>query len=68
VAPQAQPVCGTVASMVSVSDQADRAPVVLADGAALSLGQKRVRWLDAPHLPHNWESNPAEERRNRGRR
>jgi flavorubredoxin len=55
VAPQAQPVCGTVASMVSVNDQADRGPVVLADGAELSLGQKRVRWLDAPHLPHNWE-------------
>src|SRR5262249_42042475 len=21
----------------------------------LSLGKKKVRWLDAPHLPHNWE-------------
>jgi len=24
-------------------------------GEELSLGTKRVRWLDAPHLPHNWE-------------
>jgi len=55
VAPQAQPVCGTVAAMTSVQDLADKPPVVLADGAELSLGHKRMRWLDAPHLPHNWE-------------
>ena len=40
---------------VSVEDFADRPPRALADGAELSLGKKRVRWLDAPHLPHNWE-------------
>jgi glyoxylase-like metal-dependent hydrolase (beta-lactamase superfamily II) len=28
---------------------------VLADGEALSLGRHRVRWFDAPHLPHAWE-------------
>ena len=41
--------------MVSVSDIADRPPRALADGEELSSGDKRVRWLDAPHLPHNWE-------------
>jgi len=55
VAPHAEPVCGTIAAMTSVQDLADRPPVVLADGAELSLGSKRMRWLDAPHLPHNWE-------------
>jgi flavorubredoxin len=55
VAPAAQAVCSTVAAMVSVQDFADRAPRALADGEELSLGTKRVRWLDAPHLPHNWE-------------
>lgn len=55
VAPAAEPVCGKVAAMVSVTDLADRPPRALADGEELSLGQKRVRWLDAPHLPHNWE-------------
>lgn len=55
VAPRAEPVCGKVAAMVSVTDLADRPPRALADGEELSLGQKRVRWLDAPHLPHNWE-------------
>jgi flavorubredoxin len=54
-APQAEPVCGMIAAMVSVTDLADRPPRALADGEELALGKKRVRWLDAPHLPHNWE-------------
>jgi glyoxylase-like metal-dependent hydrolase (beta-lactamase superfamily II) len=54
-APRAEPVCGLIAAMVSVNDLADRPPRALADGQELSLGKKRVRWLDAPHLPHNWE-------------
>jgi flavorubredoxin len=54
-APQAVPLCGTVAAMVSVNDLADRTAVGLADGALLPLGRYRVRWLDAPHLPHAWE-------------
>jgi hypothetical protein len=41
--------------MVSVDDLADRPPRALADGEVLSLGKRKVRWLDAPHLPHNWE-------------
>lgn len=55
VAPTAEPVCSTIAAMVSVDDLADRPPRALADGEELSLGGKTVRWLDAPHLPHNWE-------------
>jgi flavorubredoxin len=55
VAPGAQAVCSAVAAMVSVNDVADRPPRGLADGQELSLGQKRMRWIDAPHLPHNWE-------------
>jgi glyoxylase-like metal-dependent hydrolase (beta-lactamase superfamily II) len=55
VAPRAEPVCSAIAAMVSVTDLADRPPVALADGEELRLGAKRVRWLDAPHLPHNWE-------------
>jgi hypothetical protein len=41
--------------MVSVGDLADKPPRALAEGDQLSLGTKTVRWLDAPHLPHNWE-------------
>jgi len=54
-APQAVPLCGQVAGMVSISDIADRAPRTLADDEALSLGSHRVRWHDTPHLPHGWE-------------
>jgi flavorubredoxin len=55
IAPHAQPVCGRIAAMVSVTDLADRAPRALGDGEDLVIGQKRLRWLDAPHVPHNWE-------------
>lgn len=55
VAPQAVPVCGQIAAMVSIEDLADRAPRALADGETLSLGKHTVQWLDAPHLPHAWE-------------
>ena len=55
LAPRAEPVCGKIAEMVSVTDLADRPPRALADGEELSLGRRSVRWLDAPHLPHNWE-------------
>jgi flavorubredoxin len=54
-APRAEPVCGNVAAMVSIEDLADRPPRALADGETLALGSHRVRWLDAPHLPHAWE-------------
>jgi hypothetical protein len=33
VAPRAEPVCGTIGAMVSVTDLADRPPRALADGA-----------------------------------
>jgi flavorubredoxin len=54
-APRAEPLCGTIAAMVSMNDLADRAPRALADWEELSLGKKRVRWMDAPHVPHGWE-------------
>lgn len=55
-APDAIPLCGTVAVLVSVNDLADRPARALADGESLSLGKRRVRWFDTPHLPHGWES------------
>jgi flavorubredoxin len=54
-APQATPLCGTVAAMVSISDLADRSPRALADGETLALGTHRVQWFDTPHLPHGWD-------------
>ena len=54
-APQAVPLCGSIAAMVSIGDLAIRAPRVLADGESVSLGEHSVRWLDAPHVPHGWD-------------
>jgi flavorubredoxin len=54
-APNAVPVCGQVAAMVSVNDAADRPARALADGETLSLGTHQMRWFDTPHLPHGWE-------------
>jgi flavorubredoxin len=54
-APQAAPLCGAIAAMVSIGDLADRPPRGLADGEVVTLGRHSVRWLDAPHLPHAWE-------------
>ncbi len=55
VAPEAVPLCGMVAKMVSVDDMADREARGLGDGEELRLGKHTLRWLDAPHLPHAWE-------------
>ena len=64
-APQCEPLCGTVAAMVSIGDLADRPPRALADGEAVALGELTVRWLDAPHLPHAWECGFLMEERTR---
>jgi len=54
-APNAVPLCGMVAKMVSVDDVADREARGLADGEQLSIGRKTLRWIDAPHVPHGWD-------------
>jgi flavorubredoxin len=65
VAPGSVPLCGRVAAMVSVADVADRPPRALADGETLSLGERRVRWFDTPHIPHAWECGFLFEERTR---
>jgi flavorubredoxin len=54
-APEAVPVCGQLAAMISIGDFADRAPRALADGEDLALGRHTMRWFDTPHMPHSWE-------------
>jgi flavorubredoxin len=56
VAPQASPLCSTIAASVSINDLADRPAQAIGDGETLSLGDRSVRWFDTPHLPHGWES------------
>lgn len=55
-APQAQVAHGQVGCMVSLNDLCDRPPRALADGEVIDLGGKRIRHIDTPHVPHNWEA------------
>jgi flavorubredoxin len=55
-APNAEPVCGAIAKMVSVDDVSPRPARGLADAEVLDLGSHKVRWFDAPHVPHGWEN------------
>lgn len=55
MAPNAEPLCGEIAAMVSIGDLADRPPRALADGETISLGRHNVTWIATPHLPHAWE-------------
>lgn len=54
-APEAHPLCGSIAAMVSIGDMADREPRALAHGETLTTGKRTMRWFDAPHVPHGWE-------------
>jgi flavorubredoxin len=54
-APEAVPLCGRIAAMVSIGDLADRAPHPLADGEQLVLGGHTLQWFDTPHVPHGWD-------------
>ena len=55
-APAAVAVCSQVAAMVSVNDFAVRPPRALADGEVLRTGRHAFKWIDAPHVPHQWEN------------
>ncbi len=55
-APKAEVAHGALGCMVSLDDLCDRPPRKLGDGQVLDLGGKRVRHIDTPHVPHNWEA------------
>ena len=55
-APYAQVAHGSLGCRVSLGEMASRPPVPLADGEAVTLGAKRVRHIDTPHVPHGWDA------------
>lgn len=55
-APRAEVAHGALGCMVSLDDLCDRPPRKLGDGEVIDLGGKRVRHIDTPHVPHNWEA------------
>jgi glyoxylase-like metal-dependent hydrolase (beta-lactamase superfamily II) len=64
IAPNAAPLCSQVAAMVSVGDLAIRPPRALGDGETMQTGARRYEWVDAPHVPHNWENGYLLDRTN----
>jgi flavorubredoxin len=55
-APNAQVVHGAIACDVSLNDLADRPPRPVADGELITSGERRIRFIATPHVPHGWES------------
>ena len=55
-APHAEVAHGALGCMVSLDDLCARPPRKLADGEVIDLGGRRVRHIDTPHVPHNWEA------------
>ncbi|HSO97008.1 MAG TPA: MBL fold metallo-hydrolase [Acidimicrobiia bacterium] len=55
-APHATVAHGVMGCEVSLNDMADRPPRALTDGEVIDLGDKRVRHIDTPHVPHGWEA------------
>ena len=55
-APNATPAHGQLGCNVWLTDMADRPPRALKDDETIDLGGKKVRWLDTPHVPHNWDA------------
>ena len=55
-APNATPAHGQVGINIWVTDMANRAPRALKNDEVIDLGGKKVRWLDTPHVPHNWDA------------
>jgi flavorubredoxin len=56
VAPEAQVAHGSLGCMVSIDEMSDRPARPLADGEIIEIGDKRVRHIDTPHVPHAWEA------------
>jgi flavorubredoxin len=55
-APTATPMHGQIGINIWVTDMANRAPRALKNDEVVDLGGKKVRWLDTPHVPHNWDA------------
>lgn len=55
IAPAAEPVASTFGAGIFLADSALRPGRGLSDGERLVLGERVLRWLDAPHLPHGMD-------------
>ena len=56
-APNAQVAHTARGCMVSINDLADRPPAPIDPDASLDLGERRLRSIDTPHVPHGWDAH-----------
>ncbi|TMB68565.1 MAG: MBL fold metallo-hydrolase [Chloroflexi bacterium] len=56
VARNAQPVHGQIGIMLSIDDFFDRPVRGFGDNEVLDLGEKKLRFLITPHVPHAWDA------------
>jgi flavorubredoxin len=56
VAPGAEPVHGQISALVGNGDFFSRPARPMGDNDVLDLGQKKLRFLITPHVPHAWDA------------
>ena len=56
LAPRAEVLSGNIAARTAIGDFAIRSPRTVADNEVVELGQYRLRLLETPHFPHNWDA------------
>ena len=54
-APQATAFGSEIGVLTSLNDYATRPARALADGEEFSVGNRRLKWLYTPHVPHGWD-------------
>jgi flavorubredoxin len=55
-APNAEPVHGEIGVMLSVGDFFTKAPRGMGDDEVLDLGEKKLRFMTTPNVPHAWDA------------
>jgi len=55
VAPNANPFGSEIGVMISMNDFASRPGRGLKDGELFQIGDRRLRWMYTPHVPHGWD-------------
>lgn len=54
-APHATPFGSGIGALTSLQDFANRPARGFGDGEEISIGSRRMKWIDTPHVPHGWD-------------
>ncbi len=55
VAPNATPFGSGIGALTSINDFANRPARGFGDGEEFTIGSRRMKWIDTPHVPHGWD-------------